>query len=186
MDVIQAHAAAIAGMTAVVDGIRDDQLDASTPCSEWNVRQLLRHIIVGNERWAAAADGRSLDFTDPLGDEIPDGELKRRIHESAEAVDRGWRRPGVLDRTFDGPQGEVPGARRLTVHVGELVMHGWDLARATGQTATFPDEIVEMFIGFAEQMPRERPPGYPFASPREAHPEASPIDRLAALMGRDV
>ena len=186
VDLVEAHAASIRGMGAIVDGVRPEQLGDATPCSEWNVRQLLRHVISGNDRWTAAAEGTPLDFSDELGPDVPDADLRSLFHESAERVDLAWRAPGVLERTFEGPQGPTPGAMRLSVHIGELVMHGWDLARATGQTPDFPVDIVEMFMGFAERMPRERPEGYPFASARQVDPSAPAIDRLAALMGRDV
>jgi len=186
VDLVGAHGTVLSILGTLVDGIRDDQWQAQTPCSEWNVRQLMTHIVTGNERWAAAADGRPLDVGGAIGEGMPEAAIKARYHESSELVERAWSAPGVLERTFEGPQGPTPGAMRLSVHIGEIVTHGWDLARATGQTPAFPDDVVEMFIGFAERMPRDRPAGYPFASARDVHPSAPPIDRLAALMGREV
>jgi uncharacterized protein (TIGR03086 family) len=71
------------------------------------------------------------------------------------------------------------------MHLQETVLHGWDLARATGQDPGFDPEVVEAAERLARSsMPERRPPGTPFADAVEAQPDASAIDRLAAFAGR--
>jgi len=67
----------------------------------------------------------------------------------------------------------------------ETLVHGWDLARATGQPLAFPDEIVEVEIEISRKLLDGLPPGRSsFAPPQPVADDAPAIDRLAALLGR--
>jgi uncharacterized protein (TIGR03086 family) len=105
--------------------------------------------------------------------------------ETARAPAEAWRQPGRLDRTDRLPFGELPDEAAVGMHLVETVLHGWDLARATGQDPGFDPGVVEAADRFARSsMPERRPAASPFANAVEAPPGASPIDRLAAYAGR--
>jgi len=93
----------------------------------------------------------------------------------------------VLERAVSVPFGTVPGMMALHLRITEILGHGWDLARATRRPAPFDDAVVEQELQFSlqalTQLPSERTP---FAAPTEAPQTATAIDRLAALLGRDV
>jgi uncharacterized protein (TIGR03086 family) len=83
------------------------------------------------------------------------------------------------------PMGTLPGLAVLGVRLLETVTHGWDLAQATGQNASFDDEVVRAAAGIAHaNLGGERPPGFPFAPPVKVEDDRPAIDRLAAFMGR--
>ena len=68
--------------------------------------------------------------------------------ESAEAVVAAFGRPGALGRTVQVPFGTVPGAVAVHLRLTEVLVHGWDLAQATGQVAAFPEDLAEQELAF--------------------------------------
>ena len=82
--------------------------------------------------------------------------------------------------------GERPGGRLMAIRVLELSVHGWDLAKATGQSFELPEAIVETsFQVLRATLPEDRN-GLPYGPEQQAGPEASPTQRLAAFAGRTV
>jgi uncharacterized protein (TIGR03086 family) len=158
---------------ALVAGVRDEQWALPTPCPDWDVRALIRHVINGNTQVASALGAE----TSPL-----DG-----YAESAAAVLAAFRTPGAMERIATVPFGAVPGAFALHLRLTELLVHGWDLARATGQSTDFPAELAEQELAFTlralPSVPKDRSP---FGPPKPAPEGATALDRLAACVGRDV
>jgi uncharacterized protein (TIGR03086 family) len=94
--------------------------------------------------------------------------------------------PGVLESVCTAPFGTGPGAVLVHVRIIELLAHGWDLARATGQPAAFLDDVAERALAAARQQLSSRPegPGAPFAA--AVADDAPAVDRLAGFPGRTV
>ena len=83
------------------------------------------------------------------------------------------------------PFGTVPGAVALHLRLTEVLVHGWDLAQATGQVAAFPQDLAEQELAFTRDALGALPPGRsPFAPPTPAPDTAPALDRLAACLGR--
>jgi uncharacterized protein (TIGR03086 family) len=177
---------ALTEMGRLVAGVRDDQWTAPTPCTEWDVRDLVGHVVAGN-LWvgellgggpppAARQDGALLG-EDPLA----------TYRQAADAVLGAASQPGALERPLTLPIGEVPGVVAVYLRLADVLAHGWDLARATGQQTAFPDDVVEEGLRFSQEnlpkLPRER---LPFAPPQPVPDGAPAIDRLAGLLGRPV
>src|SRR5579872_723165 len=128
MDIVRLHDRALEQTAQLVDGVTADQMAKTTPCSEWDVRALLTHLIGGNLRWAGVARGEPLrrgpaqgggPGADLLGDD-PAGAYRR----SAAALKAAWQDPALLDRPFELPIGALPGRAALTQHLVETVAHG--------------------------------------------------------------
>ena len=128
----------------VVAGITPDQLDNPTPCDDFTVRGVLEHMIGGATAFAAAYRGeapKDPDLSDPLGGFGPVlGDLVAAITA-----------PGALDQTVAAPFGEVPGETFARFVVLDGLVHGWDMATATGQPYDPPDELVAAADAFAHQ-----------------------------------
>jgi len=155
----------------LVAGVHDDQWDSPTPCPEWDVRALVAHVIKGNTQVAAALGGQ----TSPT----PEYAV------SAGTVLAAFRQPGALERIVEVPFGRVPGAVALHLRLTELLVHGWDLARATGQVADFPEALAEQELAFSMRALDSVPPDRsPFAPPQPADESAPALERLAATLGR--
>lgn len=168
----------------VLGRISEDQWTLPTPCTDWTVRDLLHHLVTGNEGFAAALRGEG--WPAPRAVDPPE-RLVRAYRESVARLVDAFRQPGALVRTVTVPFGTVPGAVALHLRITELLAHGWDLARACGQTVSFPDELAEQELAFTRpalaQIPPERSP---FAPPEPVADDAPAIDRLVACLGRKV
>jgi uncharacterized protein (TIGR03086 family) len=169
-------------------GVRDEQWADPTPCLEWNVRDLVSHVVMGNRLFAGILTGTPPGGPDgPPGPAPPPSGLPRAYQDSAADLVAAFGQPGVLDRVFTVPFGTVPGSVALHLRSTEILAHGWDVARATGQAADFPADTVEQELAFSAGLLGRIPPDrHPFAPSRPVAADAPAIDRLAALLGREV
>ena len=162
---------------AVVAAITPDQLDNPTPCDEFTVRGVLEHMIGGATAFAAAYRGEEPaepDLRDPLESFGPVlGDLVAAT--SA---------PRALDQTIQAPFGQVPGDVFARFVVLDGLVHGWDLATATGQAYEPPDRLVAAADAFARQAVDPLRDGQTFADAVQPAVGASPIERLANYTGR--
>jgi uncharacterized protein (TIGR03086 family) len=175
----------LAAVEEIVAAIGEHQWSSPTPCPTWSVRKLLNHLVGGNRGFAAVlTDQVSPDWradhlaADPLG-----------AHRQAAAeLQAAFARPGALEKVVTVPFGTVPGAVALHLRITEILVHGWDLAYATGQAPTgLPADLAEQELEFSRSTLDAIPAGqHPFAPPQPVHDHAPAIDRLAALLGRSV
>jgi uncharacterized protein (TIGR03086 family) len=154
-----------------------EQLDNATPCAEYTVRGVLEHMISGATAFAAAYRGEEPtdpDLSDPLGD------FGAVLGDLVAAITAD----GALDQTVQAPFGAVPGETFARFVVLDGLVHGWDMATATGQPYEPPDELVAAVDQFAHQALDPLRDGSTFAAATDPVAGASPIDRLAAYTGR--
>lgn len=169
---------------ALVEGIGDDQWGRPTPCAEWSVLDVVQHLVAGNHFFADALTGSS--SATPTSEIRPDL-ASAAYRASADALLAAFDSPGVLERIVAVPFGAVPGVVALHLRLVEALVHGWDLARATGQQPGLDDELAEQELGFTRGKLEEIPPDRsPFGPPVSVADDASALDRLAACLGRDV
>ena len=161
----------------VIAGIRPDQLDAPTPCADFTVRGVLEHMIGGATLFAAASRGE--EPTDPDVDD-PIAGIQAALGALGEAITA----PGALDRTIAAPFGDVDGESFARFVVLDGLVHGWDMAVATGQPYEPDAELVAAADGFARQALDPLRDGSTFKAAVDAPADAAPIERLAAYTGR--
>jgi uncharacterized protein (TIGR03086 family) len=184
MEPLAAFDRAAAAASSVVDGIADDQFDLATSCGEWDVRGVLNHIVIGNMIAEAIVAGvahpsRSVDH---LG-----ADPKATLGESLAGARAALSEPGLLERTVTTPLGEVPGATMVRMMVVELLVHGWDLASATGQSTDLDPEVAEeAAIMMRTRLGDRSRTAMPFRDPQPVPGAATAADRLAAYLGRSV
>jgi uncharacterized protein (TIGR03086 family) len=166
-------------LTDVFEGLGPEDLERPTPCAQFTVRGVLDHMIGGATAFAAAYRDTSpapVDTDDPLtaiGPALAD--LTAAIHD-----------PGALQRTVAAPFGEVPGDEFARFVVLDGLVHGWDLATATGQAYDPPAALVTAADEFARRALDPLRDGDTFAAATGSPGGASPIERLAAYTGRAV
>lgn len=184
MDVVELDRRAAMGTAALIAATSISQYDAPTPCPDWTVVDLLTHLVAGNVKYTDIGLGEEWARGVPdvvLGDDP--AETYRRTHD---AMLDAWRRPGALDRDTALPVGRGRAELALHLHLGETLVHGWDLARSIGAPPAYDDDVVEASLAYyTSWLPPMRPPGAPFAGARPEPPGATSIDRLAAYLGRD-
>jgi uncharacterized protein (TIGR03086 family) len=180
-------AAVLTDLAPVVGGITGEQLRDPTPCADYDVAQLRDHVLGWLTTFAAGfadRDGRapraSLDgYRAP-----PDAaRAARTAADSLIAALRG----GAAERPLRLGESAMPGDMALGMILWEYQVHGWDLARATGQPWSPPAAAAEASLGFAPAMLTDdyQGDGKAFARRVAVSQEAPPLDRLLGLSGRD-
>jgi uncharacterized protein (TIGR03086 family) len=161
----------------VIAGLTPDDLDRPTPCTQFTVRGVLEHMIGGATMFTAAYKGEEPvepDLSQPL---VGIGDALAKLFAAVGA-------PGALDQTVPAPFGEVPGETFARFIVLDGLVHGWDLATATGQAYDPPAALVDDVDAFAHQALDALRDGQTFAAAVEPDADATPIERLAAYTGR--
>ena len=183
-DLLAALDRAIAGTDRLIAGIRADQWSAPTPCTEWDVRALVTHVTSGMLNFAALVRG------EPRPDGTADHQTDDPVaayRSAAAAMCAAFGAPGALDQIYPSPIGPAPGSVLVHLRITELLVHGWDLAHATGQPADLPADVTEGELTlWRAQFTDGLPAGLPFAPARPVAAHAPAIDHLAAFLGRPV
>jgi uncharacterized protein (TIGR03086 family) len=184
MDMLEAYEDALASTGSVVKGIKRAQMGARTPCAAYDVRALLEHLIGGFGMWVDMAAGKKVSFgtTSSLG-----ADASADYEAGAKAALKAFSGRGVLKRTFHLPNGaDVPGEQALGIALMEAVVHGWDLAKATGQGASINEGLATMLMSSLEAIgvPRSAD-GNPFGEAVALPKTASAADKLVAFLGRE-
>jgi len=172
-------------MLKVLHGIKPEQFENQTPCQDWNVKQLINHMIGSCKFFAARAEGTEPEPRKEIYTEDFE-ETVNMLDSSTKQVVKAWKTPGALEKTVQAPMGEVTGEFLAGITVSEFLAHGWDLARATNQKIEVDDAVAEKVLELAKQRMTPETRGRAFAPETQA-PEGSPaIDQLAAFLGRSV
>lgn len=167
----------------VVERCGPQDLERPSPCEQWTVADLIAHLDAGNRLFAAALRGEHAEPDRPAAPGGPTTGYGAGVDELV----RAFTADGALARTVHVPFGTVPGAFALHLRITELLVHGWDLATATGQIFQVPDSVAAQELVFTTGALTQLPAGRsPFGPPCEAPAGASSLDRLAALLGRTV
>ena len=178
-------------LAELVRGVAPGALHDPTPCARYRVADLLDHIASLAQEFTDAARkvGSTGEGPPPLGDGSRLGTGWRdAIPQQLDALVRAWRESGAQSGTTSAGGIEMPGEVAAAVALEELVVHGWDLARATGQPYAVDDEALHAVIGFVSQFAGEDQAelrGTAYGAPTGVAADASPLDRAIALTGRD-
>lgn len=174
-------------VTAIAVGISPDDWDLPTPCTDWDVAGLLRHLMVGERAFTTSLGGTAYDLA-ALGADAQTVELEdlprayelgaRLLRDAFADVD-----PTATYPTGIGPMRPVHVAELRTI---EALVHGWDLSRAIAMPLPVDGAVAERAIAHSlalmDRIPADRSP---FAPPVPVADDAPAIDRLVALLGRD-
>jgi len=150
------------------------KLDAPTPCEEWNVRSVINHLIDGQESYfQPAARGEKATPPSPTPPEVFDGDPVKRYEEA---------RQGTLDafRAADASKA----AMTMGIAFVDQVVHGTDIAKATGQDATIPPDLAEAAFGMVNGNLTADNRGKAFKAEVQVAKDAPAQDKLLAYLGR--
>jgi uncharacterized protein (TIGR03086 family) len=174
---------------ALLDGVDESMMAGPTPCEGFTVGALVNHAIAFAQVFADAARKVRGPHTDAAPSE-PSPEvdpawrtlLPSRLGAMAEA----WADPAAWDGDATAGGVTFPAEVMGLVALNEAAVHGWDLARATGQDYELEPEVVEVLTAFVAQDADDQAAREGVYGPVvEAGADASPLDRLIALTGRD-
>ena len=186
----------------VAAAVEPGQVGLPSPCDEFDAATVRSHLLTVGHR--VDAIGRGADpFS--VGDDIeavPDDDWPAAFAAAAADMAEAWADDATLERRVTLPWAEGSGAETLAMYLSEVVLHSWDLARATGQSPVWDDDVVlagfaalqvglpdegriEAFEAARANMPAGAEFSYPFAAARAVDAGAAPIDRIVAWSGRD-
>jgi uncharacterized protein (TIGR03086 family) len=179
---------ATATMAQVLAGIDDRHLTGGTPCPAYTVADVVDHVAGLTVAFTAAARKDPVAGHGPSGDgaQLQPG-WRERITADLDVLAEAWRdRASHEGFTMAGPI-EMPARVAALVALDELVVHAWDLARATGQPYTADPAAVAACASWVEgfQVPAEVSDGGPFGPAVPVPVDAPAIDRLVGLTGRN-
>jgi uncharacterized protein (TIGR03086 family) len=174
---------AISQTGSIVAGVRPEQAGLPTPCSEFDVRQLLNHLVYDVKTFSTMVNGTERGSPDQ--DLIGNDWLSAYQSATAGLVD-AWRARGSEGMMTLGRLGEMPAAWAVGQHYADITQHGWDLARATGQSTNLDPQLGQAALDWAKQSLKPEFRGQAFG-PEVAVADNAPIyDKLAAFFGRKV
>lgn len=175
-------------LLTLVSGVDDSQLQAATPCEGRNVGELLQHLVGLTVAFRAAADKE----LGPLTDTSPDADgwpalepgWRAALDVQVPALVEAWRAGSAWQGATRAGGVDLPAEVAGLVALDELVLHGWDLARATGQDYACDDATASACMQFVGQFDPGGTPGL-FGPSVPVAGDASALDRVLARSGRD-
>ncbi|EXG79840.1 TIGR03086 family metal-binding protein [Cryptosporangium arvum] len=164
----------------VVRTIRDEQLGAPTPCREFDVKALVDHLL----QWGPALVGAARK--EEVGPVEPPKDWRKALDAHFDELVTGWGAPAAWEGTtrMGGPT-EFPAPMIGGMVLAELVVHGWDLARATGQSPRWPEEVLRPLVAEARGMAEQGRQMGIFGPEVPVPADAPSLDRILGLTGRD-
>ncbi|NDO88412.1 TIGR03086 family metal-binding protein [Cellulosimicrobium composti] len=184
MDVLAAHGDAIGAVDALVRPLDDDAWAVPTPDSDWTVRDLVNHLTV-EQLWAPELlAGRWIEDVGTVldGDVLGDDPVDRWVDASVQARE-AFLAPGALERRVHLSYGDESGAEYCAQLTFDLVVHAWDLARATGAPEDVDPALVAWSLHYAQSRSTRDEPGR-LLRPLDVADDADDLARLLALTGR--
>jgi uncharacterized protein (TIGR03086 family) len=184
-DIAELHAQALDATGRIVRSVPADRWHAATPCAGWDARALVGHLVSGNLWAAELAVGETIEGVGTrLDGDLLGGDPAAAYEKSAAAAAAVFRRPGALDAPCAVSYGPVPGSVYAGHRFLDVLVHGWDLAVATGQDYALDPDLIQACRQIIEpQLEAFRSVGA--LGPEVAVPaDASAQTRFLALLGR--
>lgn len=185
MDPRQQLAHLVPALTALVDRIEPAQLNNPTPCSRFTVHDVLDHMIVGGGSFAYSFRGEDAPEASPppVYGWVPAAEFRKAMEDLLDALAS----PGAMERTISAPVGEMAGATFARFVAFDGLVHGWDIASATGLDFEPAPDVIAAVDEFARSaLTAEMRDGDTFKNPTTAPDDATPLQRVAAFSGRSL
>lgn len=181
------HATALAEFDRRVDAIGPDQWHNATPCTEWEVRHLVNHLVTEQLWVPLLLDGATIgDVGDRFDGDQLGADPVAAWKSSATAAREAFTVPGALHRPVELSYGRRPAdgyCREMTL---DLTVHAWDLARGIGAEPDLDEELVREMLRFVQPQVGQLAGTGLFAAPVEVGDDADAQTRLLALLGRRV
>ena len=187
-DLVELHGRCGQRFAALVAGVGPEQWHDGTPCSEWDVRTLVHHLLY-EQRWVPPLfEGLTIEQIggrfegDLMGEDASawPGLLASSIQEAHAAVAQ----PGALDQIVHLSLGEASGREYVMQLTADLAIHAWDLARATRQDDVLDPGAAALLLPWAEANAELLAGSGMFGSRIEAGPDAPDDVRLLGQLGR--
>ncbi|MET9230631.1 TIGR03086 family metal-binding protein [Lentzea sp. NPDC003310] len=172
-------------LAGLVRTVTDGDLKAPTPCPDYTVGDLLDHVNGLSVAFTMAARKTPLEGT-ASGDAA---RLPLDFRESVPArlaeLAQAWQVPAAWEGMTRAGGVDLPGEVAAAVALDEIVLHGWDLAKATGQPFEVEEGLLQVVHGFVSSIGPDDRDGSLFGAAVEVDANAPLLDRVLGLSGRD-
>ena len=177
-----------AEVARLVGGVRDDQLTGPTPCAGTSVAGMLDHLVGLTLAFRMAAEKTPLPGGPQAdADHLP-ADWRSRLPEQLDALAVAWRDPAAWEGETEAGGVRLPASLTGTIAADELVLHGWDLAVATGQDYRPDPAAVQACLGYLTSLTEsgnEAMRSGQFGPVVPVSADAPPLARAFGLTGRD-
>jgi uncharacterized protein (TIGR03086 family) len=179
-------------LRALLLGVDDDEMTAPTPCDDWTVAALLDHLMALSYAFTQAA-GKRIDASGTEGPPPPPSaqhlsrHWRSRLPVLLEDLSTAWKDPLAWTGTAVTGGATMPATAVGTIAMNELIMHSWDLARATGQDYAADPRTLEVLVEFLAQSQSRDGDGDAagfVGPPIPADPEETVLEQALSLTGR--
>jgi uncharacterized protein (TIGR03086 family) len=171
----------------LIAGSRREQAELPTPCRSWTVDHLIGHVVTDTGNFAAAVSGAKPDWS--KAPEVGD-DWAAAFAAGREGLDAAWAGADLQSEVPTMGGGTAPLVSKADQQIAEFAVHGWDIARATGQSVDLDAAVAEHGLRWAKQnlSPQFRGPedeGKSFGDEVPVPDDAPAYERLAGWFGRD-
>ena len=171
-------------MTGIVRAAADTDLDSPTPCTDFDLRTLLTHFAGTTTAFARAGSSRSLDPDDPWGSKVELSEdWASQLEGNFSQIATGWSGAEALDGSIEGSQ--MPARALGEMLLIEVILHGWDVARASGQEVEISDALGAEVLRCVSATADQGREFHAYGPEVEVAEDASDLDKALGLAGRD-
>jgi uncharacterized protein (TIGR03086 family) len=181
MDALERIEKATEQAQQAINGVKPDQMGDPTPCSEFDLKGLLNHVIAGmGMLHTAATGGKAVPPTENIVGDDPAGQYATARAELLNAL----KEPGVFEKNWEMPFGAMPGKMMAGIAFMEHTTHAWDIRKATGQDTELPEDLAKECFELVQPMDAMmRTPGV--CGPAVEVPDtATTTEKLIAFLGR--
>jgi uncharacterized protein (TIGR03086 family) len=181
------HERASQRFVQLVEAIPAERWPASTPCSEWNLRALVDHVVRWNTFVPLFLTGRELaEIPAAFEQDVLTDDPVSGAAASARAAVAAFEAPGALEKVVRHPYGKMRGAQLVYLRLFDNTIHAWDLARALGRPFEIESAIVDvLYTTSLTQREQIRASGHFGAAEVDVGPSADTQTRLLGLLGRE-
>lgn len=180
-------AKAFASTRAILANVTPDDLDKPTPCRSWKVRDVINHVV-GGSHWFGLSTEAGVAPELPVTD-FSQEDFVASFDQGVARTIAAFEAPGAQEKIVTLPFGQFPGAVFMGLATSDTFVHGWDIAKATGQSTDLDPALAAEIQQAAAMLVPDAVRGdepMPFAPVQEPPAGASAADKLAAFMGRTV
>ncbi|MCX2955322.1 TIGR03086 family metal-binding protein [Lentzea sp. NEAU-D7] len=170
-------------MVEVLQRVTDDQLTSSSPCAEYTVADLIDHVDLVSRGSAALARRDSGELPDTGGADSSPG-WRDGVARHVLALGEAWDEPAAWQGRTDVAGLELSNEVWGKIALTELVVHGWDIAKATGQPFDLPEHTVRACFDHVTEFVPVAPVPALWGPPVAVGPDATLLDQIVAITGR--
>ena len=185
VDLPEVHARALDATRRSIAGVGDDQWAIVSDCEDWTVRELVNHIVTGNYWAEELTGGKTIeDVGDRLDGDVLGDDPVGTYDDSAGRAAAAFRAPGAMDAPCAVSYGPVPGSVYCGHRFLDVLVHGWDVAKSTGQDTTLDPALVDALWAVLEPQLEMLLGSGAFGTVVEVPNDADSQTKLLAVLGR--